>query len=282
MLSISAEKIFLGNGSDEAIDLLIRIFCIPGKDRIIIMDPSYGMYKVCADVNDVPVDFVELEPDFSLNAVWVLGSVRPSTKMIFLCSPNNPTSNLLDTEEILKILDRFRGMVVVDEAYIDFAGGRGLINRLDKYSNLVILRTLSKAWAGAGIRLGMALADPVVANLMNRVKYPYNVSLLTQDKALELLRNEKQKDEWVEMILEEREWLRKKLEKLSLIKKIYHSDANFLLVQVDEPDALYAHLAKGGVIIRNRSRMTRCSGCLRITIGTHKENLLLLELINSF
>ena len=282
MLDISPEQLFLGNGSDEAIDLLIRVFCIPGKDRLIIMDPSYGMYRVCADINDVAVDLVELEPDFSLNAVRILSSVRPYTKMIFLCSPNNPTSNLLETDEILKILDRFKGLVIVDEAYIDFADGQGMLSCLEKYSNLVILRTLSKAWAGAGIRLGMAIADPEVCGLMNRVKYPYNVNLLTQEKALELLDNESQKNEWVKMILEERDRMVKKLGKLDLIKKIHHSDANFLLVQVDDPDKVYAFLVNGGLIVRNRSRLTHCRGCLRITVGTRDENSRLLELMKSF
>ena len=282
MLGITSSQIFLGNGSDEAIDLLMRVFCNPGKDRIIIIDPSYGMYKVSADINDVGVDFVELGTDFSLNGVRILGSVRPHTKMIFLCSPNNPTSNLLETEEIYKILERFNGMVVVDEAYIDFAGSPGLLTSLEKYPNLILLRTLSKAWAGAGIRLGMAIADPEVISLMDRVKYPYNVNLLTHEKALELLDNEKQKNEWVEMILLEREGLVKELEKLPVIRKIHHSDANFILVRVSDPDALYAHLAKGGVIIRNRSRLTHCEGCLRITIGTSEENKRLLELIKSF
>ncbi len=282
LLGISSERLFIGNGSDEAIDLLIRVFCKPGSDRIIIMDPSYGMYKVCADINDVGVDLVALETDFSLNAVRILGSVRPSTKMIFLCSPNNPTSNLLDTKEVIKILDRFKGIVVVDEAYIDFAEGSGLISLLDEYSNLVILRTLSKAWAGASIRLGMAIAHPEVTGLMNRVKYPYNVNLLTQEKALELLDNVEQKDEWVSRILQEREWLVKKLDKLEVIRKIHDSDANFLLVRVEDPDALYEHLVKGGVIIRNRSRLTHCNGCLRITIGNREENKRLLELIKSY
>lgn len=282
MLRLSPARIFLGNGSDEAIDLLIRIFCIPAKDRIIVMDPSYGMYKVCADINDVAVDFVELDADFRLNAVRILGSVRPSTKMIFLCSPNNPTSNLLEKHEIEKILERFRGAVIVDEAYIDFTGSNGIISFLNKYPNLVILRTLSKAWAAAGIRLGIALADPGVIDVMDRVKYPYNVSLLTQDKAMELLDNEEQKDEWVSMVLAEREKLVQKLKKLETVKKIHPSDANFLLVQVDDPDALYEHLVQGGVIVRNRSRLTHCEGCLRISVGTREENQQLIRLMKTF
>ncbi len=282
MLQVPSGRIFLGNGSDEAIDLLIRVFCIPGSDRIIIMDPSYGMYKVCADINDAVVDFVELNPDFTLNAERILGNVISSTKMIFLCSPNNPTSNLLETDEIVKVLEGFRGMVILDEAYIDFTGSDGLISILDQYTNLVILRTLSKAWGSAGIRLGMALADPRVTAWLNRVKYPYNVNLLTQEKAMDLLGNDKQKQEWVEMILAERRRLAAKLEGQDIIKKIFPSDANFLLVRVDDPDAVYEYLAQGGVIVRNRSRMTHCRGCLRITIGTEAENNRLIELMETF
>jgi histidinol-phosphate aminotransferase len=282
MLSLSPKQVFVGNGSDEAIDLLLRIFCVPGKDRVIIMDPSYGMYKVCADINDVGVDFAELNPDFSLNAVRILGNVRPSTKMVFLCSPNNPTSNLLEPDEIMKILERFRGIVVLDEAYIDFSGSSGMVSRLEKHSNLVILRTLSKAWAVAGIRLGMALADPEIIELMNRVKYPYNVNLLTQEKALEILDDDKQKAEWVDLILDERDRLIKRLKKMDMVLKIHPSDANFLLIRVADPDALHDHLAVGGIIVRNRSRMTHCEGCLRITVGTKEENLKLLDLMKSF
>ncbi len=282
MLRLSPERIFLGNGSDEAIDLLIRIFCIPGTNRVIIMDPSYGMYKVCADLNDVRVDFAELDPDFRLNADRLLAAVRPSTKLIFLCSPNNPTSNLLEIPPIKRILGEFTGMVVVDEAYIDFAGGEGLISLLERYPRLVILRTLSKAWAAAGIRMGMALADPRVIGLMSRVKYPYNLSVLTQDKAMELLDNQKQKQEWVEKILLERDRLAGALAGMGMVRKVHPSDANFLLVRVDNPDAVHEHLVRGGVIVRNRSRMTHCEGCLRITIGTEDENRRLIELMKSF
>ena len=282
MLQISPDRLFLGNGSDEAIDLLIRVFCKPGVERIIVQDPSYGMYKVCADVNDVAVDFTELDPDFTLNAARILGQVKPATKMVFLCSPNNPTANLLETSEIEKILNSFRGIVVVDEAYIDFAGDVGLMPLLGRYPKLVILRTLSKAWAAAGIRLGMALADPQVIRFMNMVKYPYNVNLLTQEKALEILCNVEEKQEWVELILAERDRVKNELGGLEKIKLVYPSDANFLLVKVDDPDGLYDYLALGGVIVRNRSRMTHCSGCLRISIGTRDENDRLIELMKKY
>jgi histidinol-phosphate aminotransferase len=282
MLGLSPDRIFLGNGSDEAIDLLIRVFCIPGTDRIIIMDPSYGMYRVCADINDVATDLVALNPDFSLDPDRILDAAGPATKMIFLCSPNNPTSNLLDTASIRQVLDRFPGILVLDEAYVDFSGGEGLLNLLGQYPGLVILRTLSKAWAGAGIRLGMALGEAELIGLMDRVKYPYNVNFLTQEKALEMLGKEQQKVEWVKMILSEREWLAGELGKLGTVRKVHPSDANFLLVQVSDPDGLYDFLAKGGVIVRNRSRMTHCQGCLRITVGTRDENRRLMELMKTF
>ncbi len=282
ILPVDPERLFLGNGSDEAIDLLIRVFCVPGVDRTVIMDPSYGMYRVCADMNDVAVDYAELDPDFRLNSGRVLEKAGSTAKMVFLCSPNNPTSNLLDTAEILKILEGFRGIVVVDEAYIDFAGSGGLLHLLEDHARLVILRTLSKAWASAGIRLGMALADPEVIRLMNRVKYPYNVNLLTQEKAMEIIDNPEQKQEWVKLILAERKRLSEALSKLGFVERVYPSDANFLLVRVDDPSAIYKYLVRGGVIVRDRSRMTHCSGCLRITVGTAEENERLLELLNHY
>ncbi|MCK4751505.1 MAG: histidinol-phosphate transaminase, partial [Bacteroidales bacterium] len=263
MLGVLTERLFIGNGSDEAIDLLFRIFCNPGTDRVIIMDPSYGMYKVCADINEVAVDFVELDPDFRLNAGRILDKGGPDTKMVFLCSPNNPTSNLLEQVEIVKILEGFSGIVIVDEAYIDFTGSDGLIPLLGKFANLVILRTLSKAWAGAGIRLGMALGDPFLISLLGSVKYPYNVNMLTQEKALELLDNETQKKNWVDMVLSERKRLAEELKATGSVKKVHPSNANFLLVEVEDPDTLYDYLAGAGVIVRNRSRETHCSGCLR-------------------
>ncbi|MFC2098294.1 histidinol-phosphate transaminase [Bacteroidota bacterium] len=282
MLGLSVGQLFLGNGSDEAIDLLFRVFCNPGIDRAIIMDPSYGMYKVCADINDVEVDFVELDPDFRLNAGRMLNRVENSTKIIFLCSPNNPTSNLLEEAEIVRILEGFKGIVVVDEAYIDFTGGMGLIHLLGKYNNLVILRTLSKAWAGAGIRLGMALGDPFLISLLGRVKYPYNVNLLSQEKALELLNGVQQKMDWVETILAERKRLVEELNALKPVRQVHPSDANFLLIRVDDPDKLYEYLAEGGIIVRNRSRLKHCSGCLRITVGTKEENDRLIELMKLY
>jgi len=279
IISTPFERIFLGNGSDEAIDLLIRIFCEPAADRIIIIDPSYGMYKVCADINNIGVDFVSLNEDFSLDAERLLAAVRDETKMVFLCSPNNPSANLLGKVEIGRILSAFNGMVVVDEAYIDFCGTEGLLPMLGKSSNLVILRTLSKAWGLAGIRLGMALADVEVIRYMNRVKYPYNVNYLTQTKGLEMLESPGSQDKWVKEILSERTKLENRLAEIVCVQKIFHSDANFLLVRVEDPNGLYAFLYERGVIVRNRSSLTHCEGCIRITVGTPEENSRLIELM---
>jgi histidinol-phosphate aminotransferase len=282
LVSCPVERIFLGNGSDEAIDLLIRIFCEPGSDRVIIIDPSYGMYKVCADINNVAVDFVPLHEDFSLDASRLLAAVRENTKLIFLCSPNNPSANLLDQGEIARILSAFRGMVVLDEAYIDFCGGEGMLPVLGDHRNLILLRTLSKAWGLAGIRLGMALADPEVIGYMNRVKYPYNVNYLTQTKALEMLGSAGSREKWVKEILYERKKLERRLEAFGFVLRIFPSDANFLLVRVKDPDGLYAFLNERGVIVRNRSHLTHCQGCLRITVGTVEENNRLIELMKSY
>ena len=282
IISTTVERIFLGNGSDEAIDLLIRIFCEPAADRIIIIDPSYGMYKVCADINNVAVDFVSLNKDFSLDAERLLAAVRDETKMVFLCSPNNPSANLLDKAEITRIRSEFKGMVILDEAYIDFCGSEGLLPAQGEHRNLVILRTLSKAWGLAGIRLGMALADPEVIKYMNRVKYPYNVNYLTQTKALEMLGSAVNREKWVKEILAERTKLRGRLEEIGYILKIFPSDANFLLVRVEDPDGIYAFLNEHGVIVRNRSGLTHCEGCIRITVGTPDENNRLIELMKSY
>jgi len=282
MISTPVKRIFLGNGSDEAIDLLIRIFCEPGEDRIIIIDPSYGMYKVCADINNVAVDFVSLNEDFSLDAERLLAAVREETKMVFLCSPNNHSATLLGKAEITRILSEFKGIVILDEAYVDFCGSDGMLPVQGEHQNLIILRTLSKAWGLAGIRLGMALADPEVIQYMNRVKYPYNVNYLTQTKALEMLGSAGNREQWVKEILAERTKLKGRLEDLGYVLKIFPSDANFLLVRVEDADGLYAFLYKQGVIVRNRSRLTHCEGCIRITVGTPDENNRLIELMKSY
>ena len=279
---ISPENIFLGNGSDEAIDLLFRAFCIPGKDNVVSIDPTYGMYQVAADINDVEVRKVLLGNNFELDVEGLLNAADENTKMLFICSPNNPTANVFREEDMIDVLNGFNGIVVVDEAYIDFAPEKTLLPKLDSYPNLVILQTFSKAWGVAAIRLGMAFASKEIVSVLNKIKYPYNVNYLTQEKALELLEKEEQKNEWVDIILKEKERLKKALSENPLIKKIYPSDANFLLVVVDEPRKVYNALVEKNLIIRDRSKVAKCEGCLRITVGTPEENDRLIRALKDY
>jgi len=274
---IDASKIMLGNGSDEPIDLIIRIFCEPKEDNIVAMEPTYGMYKVCADINDVEYRKVLLNSDFSLDAERLLQAVDAHTKVIFLCSPNNPTGNLLDVNEIRKILDAFQGITVIDEAYIDFSTQPSWLRELEKYPNLIVLQTFSKAWGMAAVRCGMAFASNEIIGYFNKVKYPYNINLLTQQFVLEMIDNENNKNEWVKILLHQREELRNELVKLPLIEKIYQSDANFLLVKVADANHIYQMLVDKGIIVRNRNNISLCCGCLRITVGTEDENKLLIN-----
>lgn len=269
---VPTEQIFLGNGSDEAIDLILRVFCNPGEDNIVIPDPTYGMYEVCAHINDVELRKVKLEEDFGLDARKLLDAVDERTKVIFLCSPNNPSGNLFNKNEVEKILREFGGIVVIDEAYIDFSVCDTWMERLGDFPHLVIIQTLSKAWGLAAIRLGMAFASPEIIALLSKVKYPYNINQLAQEYALEQLDKADEKDRWVADILQEREVLAEALKTLPYVKKIYPSDANFVLVKVDDANAKYKALAEAGIIVRNRSSVTLCENCLRITIGTKKEN----------
>jgi len=277
MKGVSYENIFLGNGSDEAIDLLFRAFCVPGIENVVSIDPTYGMYQVAADINDVEVKKVLLKPDFSLDVDALLTAADENTKMIFICSPNNPTANAFDKDDMIRLIEGFRGIVVVDEAYIDFAPEKSLLSKIEEYPNLVILQTFSKAWGVAAIRLGMAFASTEIIDVLSSIKYPYNVNILTQEKALELLENEMQKNDWVATILSEKKRLEDALSKNPLIKKIYPSDANFLLVVVDEPQKIYDMLVSKKLIIRDRSKVAMCEGCLRITVGTPEENDRLIE-----
>lgn len=279
---LPGRNIFIGNGSDEAIDLLIRVFCEPANDRVIIIEPSYGMYRVCADINNVSVDPVLLNADFSLNAGEILDAVSKDTRLVFLCSPNNPTSNLLAEDEIVEVLQCFGGIVVVDEAYVDFCPGGGLIHLLEDCRNLVLLRTLSKAWGMAGIRVGVALGDQEIMAYMNKVKYPYNLNILSQEKAVEMLADPARKEYWVKRILDEKKRLIPMIHELAYIEEVFPSDANFLLVRVNDPDGLYDFLNKNGVIVRNRSRLPHCRGCLRITVGTPGENDVLIGLLKEW
>lgn len=274
---IRRDQIFCGVGSDEAIDLLIRIFCIPGKDHIMITPPTYGMYKVSAAVNDVGVQSVPLNPDFSLDPQAVLDAVIDTTKIIFLCSPNNPTGNLLDKDAVRAVLRGFRGIVVVDEAYIDFSGDEGFAGELDEFPNLVILQTLSKSFGLAGIRLGLALASEQIISYMLRVKAPYNVNKLTTEAALKAMDNLPVMRAFVKALNNERAWLRQALETVPGVRKIHASDSNFLLVVIDNAQYLYKTMADTGVVIRYRGDQLHCESTLRITVGTHAENERLIQ-----
>ena len=275
--SVPKDSILLGNGSDEPIDLIIRAFCVPGKDSILTLEPTYGMYQVAAEVNDIYCKKVKLTADFQINLPELLSAIDTTVKAIFICSPNNPTGNSLKRSDIYKILDGFEGIVVVDEAYIDFSADSSLSKNLNDYGNLIVLQTLSKAWGAAGIRLGMAFASPEIIAVLNKIKYPYNVNQLTQEKALEILNNQSKMEEQLKAILEERTRLQQELNDLPLIMKIYPTDANFILVRVDDANAVYAKLASDGIIVRNRNKVTLCANCLRITVGTPEEDDALLK-----
>jgi histidinol-phosphate aminotransferase len=278
---LAPEYIFTGNGSDEAIDLIIRAFCEPGADNMVTITPSYGMYEVAADVNNVPCIKAPLRADgFRLDAAAVLDAAGSRTKVIYLCSPNNPTGNLLEREEIYRLLKYFPGIVVVDEAYIDFADTLSLTRNLVSFPNLIVLQTLSKAWGAAGIRLGMAFASPEIIAVLNKIKYPYNVSRLTQEYALQLLHRESEMKKQVETIIGERARLAAALSQLPFVKHVFPSDANFILVRVADANATYQYLVSQKVIVRNRHTVALCEDCLRITVGTPDENNTLINVIN--
>jgi histidinol-phosphate aminotransferase len=275
---IAVDRIFLGNGSDEVIDLLIRAFCDPRKDSIVTLTPSYGMYEVAAQVNDVDCIKVPLAGHFQLNPDALLHAVIPGrTKIAFLCSPNNPTGNLLERTAVRKVLENFSGIVVIDEAYIDFASVPSMTEFLDDYPHLVVMQTLSKAWGAAGIRLGMAFTSPQIVSVLSRIKIPYNISQLTQEYALRLLADTATMERNLRSILEEREMLRTALSASPYNFHVYPSEANYLLVDVGDAGLLYHQLVTQGIVVRNRSNITMCEGCLRITVGTHQENKALLQ-----
>ncbi len=278
---VPAERIFLGNGSDEAIDLIFRIFCNPGKSSAIVVSPSYGMYSTSAAINDVRIIEAQLESDFNLNGSDVLNKVEDDTKVIFICSPNNPSGNLLDKNEIIKVIEGFGGIVVVDEAYIDFADDMGISCFVDKYQNLMILQTLSKGWGMAGLRLGIAIADEFIIGTMNKVKYPYNISILNQEKGVELLKDSMSTIENIRKIKEGRKYLAKGLSALDAVVKVFPSDANFLLVKFKDKEKVFKVLQENGIIVRDRSSLPICEGCLRITVGTAEENKRVLDVIGS-
>lgn len=277
---IAAGSLFLGNGSDEAIDLVYRVFCEPGKSNTVSIAPSYGMYEVAAAMNDVEFRKVQLRPDFSMDTEAMLAATDSKTRLMFICSPNNPTGNSFPAEQIEELLERFGGVIVLDEAYIDFSVMPSLASLVKRYPNLIVLQTLSKAWGMAGLRIGLAVADPAVISLMSKVKYPYNINVVAQKMALMKL-DEAAKDKAVAEIVGQRFRLEKELRKCPEVKGIYSSDANFLLVRFDNPDEVYGRLLAGGVIVRNRSKVPGCEGCLRITVGTPAENDRLLRLLAS-
>ena len=265
-------NIFLGNGSDEAIDLPYRCFCRPGVDNVVAIEPTYGMYKVCADINDTAYRTVVLDDHFQTTAAQLLDACDENTKLIWICSPNNPTGNRIDRSEIVKTIEGFEGIVIVDEAYSDFSSEKPLRNDLRKYPNLSVLNTMSKAWGCAAIRLGMAFASEEIIALFNKVKYPYNVNLLTQQQALEALKDPFEVDKWVKILLEERRRMMEAFKVLPICREVYPTDANFFLAKMTDAPGIYNYLVDRGIIVRNRHRVQLCENCLRITIGTKTEN----------
>ncbi len=269
---VAKEQIFLGNGSDEAIDLLFRAFCRPGLDNVIILPPTYGMYEVSAGINDVAVKKAPLTPDFQLLPDKVLEAVDAHTKIIFICSPNNPSGNTLKRESILQVVERFQGLVVIDEAYIDFSPEPGFSNMLEQFPNLLVMQTLSKAWGLAALRLGMAFASPDIISILNKIKPPYNISGLTQETVVAALENAEKLEQMIREILVQKESLRKQLEKIPQVEKVYPSQANFFLVKVPQAKKVYQRLVEKKIIVRDRSAVQHCGDCLRITVGNQLEN----------
>ena len=271
------QQIFLGNGSDEPIDLLIRIFCNPGVDNVIQLSPTYGMYQVSADINGVQIINVPLSDEFQILKEEVIKAISTETKIIFFCSPNNPSGNILNRTDILEIAAKAPGLVVVDEAYIDFSSEPSFIRELENFPNLIVLQTFSKAWGLAGIRLGMAFASSEIIEIMNKVKFPYNINILTQQTAQRALSRTVQKDRMVSKILKEKQWLIEHLEGAKYVLKVYPSDANFVLVKTSQGKVIYDKLVEQSIIVRDRSKIQLCEGCLRITVGTEGENLALMR-----
>ncbi len=279
---VPVENIFLGNGSDEAIDLLFRIFCEPGKDNAIIFPPTYGMYEVCAEMNDIKLKKVSLMENFQLNLEAVEAVIDVNTKLIFICSPNNPTGNSINRNDIEVLLNNFDGLVVIDEAYINYSKQKTFIPELTEYPNLLILQTLSKAWGLAGLRLGMAFAGQPIINYLNKVKHPYNINTATQLLAIEALGNISSVNNWTKTTVEQKEWLKEELLKLSFTQIVYPSDANFILIKMTEARKVYEYLSDKGIIVRDRSKVILCDDCLRITIGIPDENKQLLEALKTY
>ena len=279
---VAPQCIFLGNGSDEAIDLVYRIFCEPGRDNVVAIAPTYGMYSVCADINDVEYRAVPLRQDFTLDADALLAATDSRTKVIWLCSPNNPTGNALERAAVERIIKELQGIVVVDEAYSDFNDLRPFRLDLDRFPNIIVLNTFSKLWASAAIRLGMAFASPEIIALFNKVKYPYNVNILTQKQAVAMLSDLQHINLWRATLLKERSHLLPAIAELPICKAVYPTDANFFLARVTDANDIYRYLVDNGIIVRNRSRVELCDNCLRFTIGTPEENNALLGALRRY
>ena len=279
---IAPSQIFLGNGSDEAIDLCYRVFCEPKADNVVAIEPTYGMYKVCADINDVAYRPVLLDEGYQLNADKLLAQCDAHTKLIWICSPNNPTGNNMQRDEVKKVLTTFQGIVVVDEAYSDFSPARTFREDLSHYPNLIVLNTFSKAWASAAIRLGMAFAQEPIIELFNKVKYPYNVNYLTQKRAIEVLDKRDEIDTWIKILLRERGQLISAFSELPICRQVFHTDANFFLARMTDAQAIYDYLVERGIIVRNRTRIRLCKDCLRVTIGSREENRELLGALRQY
>lgn len=279
---VRPEQIFLGNGSDEAIDLLYRCFTCPGRDNVVAIEPTYGMYKVCADINDVEYRTVELDQNYQTTADRLLHACSDTTKLIWICSPNNPTGNNIMRDEVVKVINEFQGIVVVDEAYSDFSSERPLRLDIANYPNLVVLNTFSNAWGCAAIRLGMAFAQKDIIDIFNKVKHPYNISTLTQRQAIEALKEPYEVDKWVKTILLERGRMIEAFRLLPFCERIYPTDANFFLAKMNDAQAIYDYLKSNGVIVRNRANVHLCNNCLRITIGSKSENNELLSALRQY
>lgn len=279
--NVATDRIFLGNGSDEAIDLLVRAFCEPASDQIMILPPTYGMYQVCADINNVSIVSCPLTADFNLDVPAILNNLTDYVKMLFICSPNNPSANAMRQSDIEQILQNSNAIVVVDEAYIDFSGKPSLLPLLDKYANLVILQTFSKAWGLASLRLGMAFADPYIIHILTNIKPPYNISGLTQQMAMEAIQNIELKNKMVATLLVQRTYLMENLQQLQTVDQVFPSDTNFILVRFKNSKRIFDQLIQSGIIIRDRSKALHCENCLRFTVGTELENKRLIEKLKS-
>ena len=280
--SINESNLFFGVGSDEIIDLLIRIFCEPGRDNVIIPEPTYGMYKVACDINNVGVVNVLLNDNFQIDLNEIEKNYDENTKIIFLCSPNNPTGNLLNKNDIITLCEKYNSIIVVDEAYIDFAKEGTVINEVNKYPNLVVLRTFSKAWGLAGIRLGFCSASEEIINILFKVKAPYNINTLTRYALQSAINNSAKKDVYIKRIIRERERLKNQFDSLSEVEKVFDSDANFLLIRCKDAKKIQMTLAEKGIIVRDRSSQPKLENCLRISVGTEDENDLLWEVVKKF